>query len=382
MKQRSEDQYVVYVGTDTIVKTSSTATVTPNWGHASVFRLKAASPQKTYELSTTKHALLKQLPDNLWIKFSQIKVGDIIETLDGPARVQLVQSDGYVPVQEVALDSATVPHVVVNKILCSSASLDRTKRPVSSYGLVAFQCSPSFHIRYLVIRRKNSMGFMDLIRGRYCHQEVDSIVRVYLTEMTSAEREMLLAKSFDQLWDIIWSNRHSKSYRQEYLCSKFKYEKLNVRRLLTETESHYTEPEYGFPKGRRNTNESVIECAEREFQEETGLGTGDYELLNDVEPFEECYVATNGVSYRHVYFLARIKPDVVPQVNRYNQKQMEEIDAIGVYSQRDCFSLFRDYDSAKRSVLLQADRAIRKHYHRTWTRSEPARDISCPKSKE
>ncbi len=38
---------------------------------------------------------------------------------------------------------------------------------------------------------------------------------------------------------------------------------------------------YSFPKGKRNKNESTIDAAWRELQEETGLTKNDVELIND-----------------------------------------------------------------------------------------------------
>ena len=38
----------------------------------------------------------------------------------------------------------------------------------------------------------------------------------------------------------------------------------------------YESPEWGFPKGRRNMHESDLDCAKREFEEETGIDESFY----------------------------------------------------------------------------------------------------------
>ena len=52
---------------------------------------------------------------------------------------------------------------------------------------------------------------------------------------------------------------------------------------MQDTTSIYVEPEWCFPKGRRNCFETDLECSEREFQEETKL---------DIDPNSLVYLTT------------------------------------------------------------------------------------------
>jgi ADP-ribose pyrophosphatase YjhB (NUDIX family) len=47
---------------------------------------------------------------------------------------------------------------------------------------------------------------------------------------------------------------------------------INLNQLIDESNKYdvWSEPEWGFPKGRRNYQEKDYECAVREFCEETG----------------------------------------------------------------------------------------------------------------
>ena len=46
---------------------------------------------------------------------------------------------------------------------------------------------------------------------------------------------------------------------------------FNLEKLIQQSTTNWTEPEWGFPKGRRNYQESDLHCALREFSEETGF---------------------------------------------------------------------------------------------------------------
>ncbi len=46
-------------------------------------------------------------------------------------------------------------------------------------------------------------------------------------------------------------------------------ETFSLADLMEETNTSWIEPEWGFPKGRRNNQETDLDCALREFKEET-----------------------------------------------------------------------------------------------------------------
>ena len=57
------------------------------------------------------------------------------------------------------------------------------------------------------------------------------------------------------------------------------------------------------PKGRKKKSETHIDCAVREFEEETGFGINNYTILFDAEPTQEIYISM-GIRYIHNYYLA------------------------------------------------------------------------------
>jgi 8-oxo-dGTP pyrophosphatase MutT (NUDIX family) len=57
----------------------------------------------------------------------------------------------------------------------------------------------------------------------------------------------------------------------DYAQSREKFNALDRVSLMRNNISEYTEPEWGFPKGRRMRGESDLACAIREFDEETNI---------------------------------------------------------------------------------------------------------------
>ena len=68
----------------------------------------------------------------------------------------------------------------------------------------------------------------------------------------------------------------------------------------------YKMPEWEIPKGKRQNKETDLQCAVREFCEETGLGPENIRIFKNVVPLEEVYTGVNGVEYKHIYFIGEI----------------------------------------------------------------------------
>ena len=92
-------------------------------------------------------------------------------------------------------------------------------------------------------------------------------------------------------------------------------------------------PVWEFPKGALERGETELEAAERELQEETGLGPGDYTLLEGFQE-EERYYFTRGagpdlrlIRKRVDYFLAewqRGEVQISREASRYEWVSLED----------------------------------------------------------
>merc|ERR1712196_590321 len=86
----------------------------------------------------------------------------------------------------------------------------------------------------------------------------------------------------------------------------FNKNKEIIYRLLMEKKDYWLEPEWEFPKGRKNYQENELDCAIREFSEETGIDSELINIISNLQPLEEMYIGTNLNFYKHKYFLGFI----------------------------------------------------------------------------
>jgi 8-oxo-dGTP pyrophosphatase MutT (NUDIX family) len=127
---------------------------------------------------------------------------------------------------------------------------------------------------------------------------------------------------------------------------------FTLDKLIKDSIFKFTEPEWGFPKGRRNMHEKNIDCAKREFNEETGINENLYNILN-MTPIEETYLATNNLKYRQIYYVAQIKnKDTELYIDDNNKNQNIEIGDIKWFKFNDALSIIRDYNIEKKNILL------------------------------
>lgn len=190
-------------------------------------------------------------------------------------------------------------------------------KPVISYGIICFRYN-SRGPEYLIVQRKDTFAFVEFIRGKYELGNLDYVTDLFLT-MAPFERSIIRDNDFDFCWKFLWKTSGKGRRVLEFDDSKSKFnalksltfsnddgsEELEMDRVMRKCESVKYEPEWGFPKGRRNINESDMKTAFREFSEETGIHTESLMLLSHT-PFEETFRGSNGVKYKHVYYLARV----------------------------------------------------------------------------
>ena len=121
---------------------------------------------------------------------------------------------------------------------------------------------------------------------------------------------------------------------------------------LLKTIYNFKEPEWGFPKGRRNSREKNIDCAKREFCEETNIEDCEYIIIN-MTPLEETYMASNNLKYKHIYYISQIKDNnLVPYINKDNLSQKIEIGDIKWVSFNNAMLKIREYNIEKKNALL------------------------------
>lgn len=249
------------------------------------------------------------------------------------------------------------------------------KNPITSIGIITFRITEKIidisgvtkpKIEFLLIRRKDSLGYVDFLRGKYPLYNKQYLLNI-LNEMTIGEHKKLLNHDFDILWEELWGEHIGIQYRSEEKNSREKFKTLKdttntlgytLNSLIDELKTNWHEPEWGFPKGRRNYQEKDLSCALREWEEETGYLRSYLAVIQNIFPFEEIFTGSNYKSYKHKYYLAYMKSDKIPEKINF---QKSEVSKIGWYSYSDCKKQIRPYNLEKLEVLNRVHKMIEKY---------------------
>lgn len=211
-------------------------------------------------------------------------------------------------------------------------------------------------IKFLLVRRKHSLGYTEFIRGNYKKDNIDGIIYLF-QQMTPDEIQNISKKSFPELWDEFWADDvKKKSFnkkqftdsKENFDCLKNKIDvELDLNFYVKHVKPFYVYPEWGFPKGRKQRGECDLNCAIREFCEETGYSHQDIKIIKNVKPIIENMTGTNGISYRFIYYLAEDVSDNIPMIC---DKNNNEIGDIGFYTYNETLQMFREYHIEKRNI--------------------------------
>jgi len=217
------------------------------------------------------------------------------------------------------------------------------------------------NIKFLLIRRKHTLGYIEFIRGRYKPDNVDGIVFLF-QHMIQDEITKISTMNISELWDDFWVDPQKKLlYDKEFHKTKQKFEKLKnsdeteltLDYYVKHVTPKYDQAEWGFPKGRRNRSESNQECAVREFEEESGFTRDDYVLLEGIKPLVEEFIGTNGVRYKHIYYIGYATNDKIPIVDSADMHQTTEIGDIGYYTYNDVMNMIRPYHIERKKIVTK-----------------------------
>jgi len=232
--------------------------------------------------------------------------------------------------------------------------------PIISYGILGYRYTTEGY-RYLLVQRKDTMGFIDFVRGKYDNKfKKSETLKVLVGEMTMDEKLKLLECDFDTIWGDMWMNKNSRIYKYDYDTAKKKFQSIDTEHLIKSTlsETKWTQTEFSIPKGRKNNAEYTLDCAIREFCEETGLVKDNIKMSNNTLPIEEIFYGSNGVVYKHVYFLAEINTDTIPEINYKCVLQAGEIKSIKWFTYKEAMNVFRNYDTTKRAVIHRVNKML------------------------
>ena len=238
------------------------------------------------------------------------------------------------------------------------------RNPVLSCGNLIFR-KDTEEPQVLMIQRKDSLCFIEFIRGKYDVFNIDYI-QILINKFTLDEKRSIINNSFDELWSTLWmidigtiqkNNDYHKGHDKFMRLSEgYLYKKkdifINLQYFIDNSKTEYLMTEWEFPKGRRNKGENNLECAKREFHEETNYNNTDYKLIMNVEPFTEEFVGENHVRYKYLYYigyLTNLEKEVFIDIT--NKDQVTELKDIKWVTKSESLEMIRDYHHTRFKII-------------------------------
>ena len=82
------------------------------------------------------------------------------------------------------------------KILCNNCGNNvhlfyNCRKPITSFGILCYRINLQNEIEYLLVQRKDSLGYVDLLRGKY-NETNDFQLKNIINEMTREEQYNIL----------------------------------------------------------------------------------------------------------------------------------------------------------------------------------------------
>ena len=251
------------------------------------------------------------------------------------------------------------------------------KLPITSYGVILFT-HINKELKYLMICRKDTFGYIDFIRGKYSPYNFEQIQNI-VNEMSNSEKNRILNNTFDSLWKKLWGYQQNIQYKNEEIVSCKKFDLLtsntlllnqpsaddtenthnpivNLEYFIKNSTTNWPESEWEFPKGKRNYLEKDIDCALREFEEETGIPKTTIKIIENIIPFEEIFIGTNNKSYKHKYFLAYTNSKC-----NLSNFQSSEVSKIEWKTIDECLTNIRPYNLEKKQLIVNINKILEEY---------------------
>ena len=230
--------------------------------------------------------------------------------------------------------------------------------PMMSHGSIIVKLEPGQPIRYLMIQKKCTPMYIEILRGKYYRDDKidDEYLERLVKELPETERINLLTHPFKSLWDHLWqwsdSPRHMAILNDEQDLCERKFddllEKLNA--LIYRFPAKHISPPWEFPKGKKHgMSETMKQCALRECMEETNIADDQIEIINDTMLFQERIVGSNQTIYENNYLIGQYIGDKPIYYHSGRSQQNAEIRNIGWFTEEEVIRhINEDYSSRLR----------------------------------
>lgn len=233
----------------------------------------------------------------------------------------------------------------------------RNQYVIVSYGIILFTMANSTfgEPKFLIYQRRDNYEYIDILRGNW---NSESRFRELFSALSKEEKQRIREYTFQELWDDLWINHSSHIHSDGFERAQKKYLTIKSRipEIMDEERIIFnSEPPWGFPKGKKmeQRQETDLECALREFSEETRLPVDEISIW-ETKPYSEIYKGNNNKSYATHYFLAEAPGEMkitkmqTPQCIRPDAVSEEAADARWMTCSEACLKLV-----PRRQVILK-----------------------------
>jgi 8-oxo-dGTP pyrophosphatase MutT (NUDIX family) len=201
------------------------------------------------------------------------------------------------------------------KLHLKNAMFKKKNETRKSYGIAITRFNvKTKKYEILFIKKRYTYAYVEFVLGHYSKNNEERLKSLF-SGMSHEEKVMILSLDFGKIWYKIWLVDPESLYFRKltmdeqnryYNCKKH-FEKTflmdsgdKLRSLINQSKNIDTIWE--IPKGRKQPNESLLECSVREVEEETGVNSEQYHILHEVEP--RVLKHTDVHTYENTYLVA------------------------------------------------------------------------------
>lgn len=238
--------------------------------------------------------------------------------------------------------------------------------PLMSFGLCCYKKIKDEY-NFLIVSRRNTFTYIEFLRGLYDILDFEYIQNMF-NKMNNQEKKDILTKNFKILWENIWlKNVNNRKNKTEFYKGIIKFNILkngfykddklyNLKYYIEKSKTDYIDPEWYFPKGKKNKEENEIESSLREFLEETNIKKEDIKIKTNIK-LEELHTGSNNKDYKTIlYFAEYIGKEHTKIIENFNNGikndfQKIEIGNIKWVTLNELKKYFRKYEKSKIELI-------------------------------
>jgi 8-oxo-dGTP pyrophosphatase MutT (NUDIX family) len=228
--------------------------------------------------------------------------------------------------------------------------------------------------KYLLIQRKYTPVYIELLRARYYEKNMINLqyLELLIIDLPMTERYYINNHDFDYLWHALWrwvgTDEQMQTISEDYEFCKSRFNLLKSGDFKLLCDKHpplMIEPDWEFPKGRRNESESDQQCAIRECYEETTLKiTEDYKIFMHVKPFQEKITGINQIRYCNSYYLSELtNPKKLIYYDPTQTEQNKEIRKIGWFTYEEACRIINPNHKYRLKMLTDINSLVLSFSH-------------------